>query len=138
MTTRIKADDVKAEVQRFWKVFCTKSADELADFYSHEAIVFSSMSERPEFGRVASIRRKREYFHSGATIHAQLGPIDVLVLPSAAVACYTFSFKASNVASEFSGRNSESITSGRATQVFVLDELNKPRILHEHFSEPAR
>ena len=64
---RIGADDIKAEVKRFWSVFCAKSADELAQFYSHEASVFSSSGERSEPGRVSAIRRRREYCHAEPT-----------------------------------------------------------------------
>src|SRR5689334_2209880 len=80
MPTTTGADEIKAEVKRFWSVLCAKSGDELAQFYSHQASVFSSSGERCEPGRVSAIRRKREYCHPGANLQVQLGPIEVLLL----------------------------------------------------------
>ena len=139
MTKMMSADEIKEEVRRFWSVLCAKSGDELAQFYSLEASVFSSSGERPEPGRVSAIRRKREYCHPGATLQVQLGPIEVLFLDgNAGIACYTFCFSATDVAGEFGAGSDESIKYGRATQVFMRDSESNLRIIHEHFSTATK
>src|SRR3954462_95145 len=132
LSHKINADQVKAEVQRFWNVFVNKDADQLTDFYAAEATVFSSLSSRPEPGRLAAARRQREYFHARAALRASVAALDVVVLnDTAAVASYTFQFHAMRNAGTAS-QIEENITNGRATQVFILDLDGKTLIVHEH------
>ena len=135
MVSRARPEQIKAEVQRFWKVMSGKSGEELADFYSPYATVFGSSAMSAEPGRVAAIRRKREYLNPDAHLAADLGPIEVhLMGESAAVASYTFSFNARNVTNDIGDPKSESIRYGRATQVFEIESDGRLRILHEHIS----
>jgi ketosteroid isomerase-like protein len=133
--SKISADQVKGEVQRFWNTFMDKNAESLMEFYSAESSVFSSVSPRAEPGRLAAARRQREYFQKTSVVRASTGPIEVVMIgDSGAVASYNFQFHANRVAS-FGGRSAEEdIKQGRATQVFKLDTDNKLRIVHEHLS----
>lgn len=134
IATKLSADQVRAEVQRFWNAFSGKDSVALAAFYSPEATVFGSSAVRPEPGRLAAARRQREYFTAQATIKVTLGMIDVVMLgESSAVAAYTFQFKATKVATA-RGVTDEDIRNGRATQVFSFDEEGSLRIVHEHLS----
>jgi hypothetical protein len=131
----LSTEFVRSEVSRYWEAFTSKDADTLEDFYAHESIGFSSTSTRSEPGRLAAIRRKREYFGNEGTIRSELGTIEVVPLgEQAVVACYTFQFHASR--SYLLDRIvEEHIRNGRATQVFGLDTDGHLRIFHEHFSE---
>ncbi|MDP9266761.1 MAG: nuclear transport factor 2 family protein [Acidobacteriota bacterium] len=130
------ADQVRAEVQRFWNAFAGKDAQTLADFYAHESSVFGSSATRSEPGRLAATRRQREYFGAHSTLKATLGAIDVAILADggAAVADYTFQFHASKVMTALGSVTEENIKHGRATQVFAFDPDGKVRIVHEHLS----
>ncbi len=133
---KLTAELIRAEVTRFWKVFCEKDSVSLAEFYGHESSVFGSSSARSEPGRLAAARRQREFFGAHSTLKATMGPIEVQVLAdgSAAVADYTFSFHASKVMTAIGGTTEEHIKQGRATQVFAYDPDGKLRIVHEHLS----
>jgi ketosteroid isomerase-like protein len=137
-TSTLTPEIVRAEVARFWNAFTTKSSESLEEFYAHESSVFGSTANRAEPGRLAATRRKREYFHAQSTLRSQTGFVDVVMLgDQAAVACYTFQFHATKVASAALSKPSEEhITNGRATQVFGLDSDGAIRIFHEHFSIP--
>jgi ketosteroid isomerase-like protein len=129
------AEQVRAEVSRYWGAFSAKSADVVDSFYLPEAIVFASTTTRAEPGRLAATRRKREYFYSDAHVRVQLGSIDVLpISEDAAVACYTFKFHASRVAGALGKEVEENIEHGRVTQVFVRQNDGRLCILHEHIS----
>ena len=132
---KITAEQIRAEVKRFWTIMSGKRADQLAEIYAHEATVFSSSGSRSEPGRLAAARRQREYFQPLTTVTTTLGLIEVVLLgESAAVASYTFQFHASKVASAVGGVVEEIIEHGRGTQVFVLDPDGNLRIVHEHLS----
>ncbi len=134
----ISAEEVLSEVNRYWELFTSKSGDALAEFYSHDASVFSPLSERSEPGRVAVIRRTREYFHAAARVDAQIGPVEVrLLAEQVALATYTFSFTAVHVADEFRGETTLTLRHCRASQVFVLEPDGTLQIIHEHVSTPA-
>lgn len=130
---KLTSEQVRAEVQRFWNAFSSKS--DLSEFYAHESSVFGSSAARAEPGRLAATRRQREYFSPSTTVKAHLGPVEVLVLgDTVAVASYTFKFSASKVANVLGGTTEENIQRGRATQVFAFDPDGNLRIVHEHLS----
>jgi ketosteroid isomerase-like protein len=131
----LTVEHIKGEVQRFWNVFMNKDAIQLAEFYAHESTVFSSVSSRPEPGRLAAARRQREYFSARSTVRASVGMIDVVLLGDAAVASYNFQFHATKGAAFGKQAEEENITNGRATHVFAFDPDHKLRIVHEHLSE---
>ncbi len=130
----INAEQIRAEVERFWGAFAAKSPDVIESFYLPESTVFSSSSSRAEPGRLAATRRKREYLHPQNRIRVQLGHVEVQPIgDKAAVANYTFEFHASRVMGALGKDIEEDIQNGRATQVFVEQE-GRLCILHEHFS----
>ena len=138
LKTRINADEIKAEVHRYWNNFQSKAADLLSEMYSPEATVFSSVSSRVEPGHLATARRRREYFHPKGAIRATVSNIDVIMLnDTAAVASYNFTFNASMVVAGLGQTKEEDIRRGRATHVFHLDHDGKLKIVHEHFSVVA-
>ncbi len=131
----ISAEQVRGEVERFWSAFSSKAAGTIESFYLPESTVFSSVSSRPEPGRLAATRRKREYFHPQSRIRVQLGHVEVHPIgDTAAVAGYTFEFHASNVMGTLGKDIEEDIQNGRATQVFVQQPDGRICILHEHLS----
>lgn len=135
MPAKLTADEVQAEVRRFWSIFAGKSPEGLKGFYAGESSVFGSSSTRPEPGSLAAARRQREYFTPQTTLKVQLGTIDVVMLGAdSAVASYTFQLHATKVASLLGKGQDEDIRQGRATQVFLRDVEGKLRIVHEHLS----
>jgi len=131
----LTADQVRAEVQRFWNTFTAKAEDALGEFYAPDSTVFGSDATRTEPGRLAAARRKREYFDPKTTVHVTLGPVDVLVLSdTAAIATYTFRFHAKRVQHGRDQSDEEDIQHGRGTQVFTLEPDGKMLIVHEHLS----
>lgn len=133
----LSAEQVKSEITRYWGAFVAKDAATLSDFYAHESVGFSSRSRRSEPGRMAAIRRDREYFQHEGRIHSTIEGIEIVLLgDSVAVAAYTFSFNAIRV-NALGKIVVEDIQDGRATQVFAFDTDGRLRIFHEHFSEAA-
>jgi ketosteroid isomerase-like protein len=130
----LTVEQIKGEVQRFWNAFMNKDTSQLAEFYAHDSTVFSSLSSRPEPGRLAAARRQREYFNPKCTVRASVGIVDVVLLDDAAVATYNFQFHATKIVLGKPAEE-ENITNGRATHVFAFDPDHKLRIVHEHLSE---
>jgi ketosteroid isomerase-like protein len=135
LATTMSVEQVQAEVARFWSAFTSKSVEALEDFYAHESTVFGTTSSRPEPGRLAAIRRQREYFHPQTTLRVQTSPVDVLMIgEGAAIASYTFQFHASRAKIGVEKSSEEHVIHGRATQIFMIDADGRPRIVHEHLS----
>jgi len=131
--------EVQQRVSRFWKALTEKRYQEIRDFYSAEALVFGSNTERAEAALVAASRRSIEYFGDQMSLQIDLGPVAVqLVGEQMAVASYTFSFSATETHSAGSQRDYERIRHGRATQVFAVQKDNVARIVHEHLSVPYK
>jgi ketosteroid isomerase-like protein len=134
--TSISAEQVKAEVARFWAAFTARSADVMQAMYGQEASVFASWTTRAEPGRLTVARREREYFQGKTNVRGSTGPVEVILLgEAAAVAVYTFQLHITN-AQTAAGRKAEThIQNGRATQVFTMDAAEgKLSIVHEHLS----
>ncbi len=131
------ADQIRTEVSRFWNRFTSKSEEGLEEFYAHESSVFGSTATRLEPGRLAAIRRHREYFQPETAVHVSLSPVEVMVLGEIAVASYTFELHATNVAGPLGKPMDEHIQHGRATQVFAREADGRFRIAHEHLSIAA-
>jgi len=130
-------DVVKAEVARYWEAFKLRDAQQLNAFYAHESVGFSSTSRRSEPGRMAAIRREREYFETDTPIEAEIDYIEIVQLsPEFAVACCTFTFRARRLTG-LGKTIEEHIIDGRARQVFGCDPEGRIRIFHEHFSQAA-
>jgi ketosteroid isomerase-like protein len=135
MSSKLNAQIIQDEVQRFWNAFTSKDTQALSEFYAPESTVFGSISTRLEPGRLAATRRQREYFHTKAVLKARTSMVEVLMLGDAAgVAAYNFEFEATDVATGLGHAGTEKIAQGRATQVFGFDADGHLRILHEHLS----
>lgn len=135
MNTQTNPEQVLSTVRSFWKAFCSSNPTSLAEFYSPEAVVFGVEGARAEPVRLAMARRQREYFEHRSQLRIDLGPIEVQLLsPTLALATYTLSFHATNVAVAGGRPRERQIPHGRATQVFELDRDGKLLIMHEHFS----
>ena len=133
--SKLTAEQVRAEVQRFWSAFTSKAEESLEGFYAANSSVFGSDATRTEPGRLAATRRKREYFNATTSLNVVLGPIDVTSLGDvAAVATYTFKFHANRVQHGLGQADTEDIQHGRATQVFALEPDGRVLIVHEHLS----
>jgi len=135
LATTLTSEQIQAEVARFWSAFNSKSASVIEEFYAHESTVIGTNSPRPEPGRLAAIRREREYFHPQTTLRVQIGDVDVHLLgDKAAIATYTFQFHAAHAKIGIEKSSEEHVINGRATQVFAIDPEGELRIVHEHLS----
>ncbi len=131
------AEQIRTEIDRFWHRFTSKDERAVEEFYAHESSVFGSTATRPEPGRLAATRRRREYFGPESTVNVSLGPVEVMILGEVAVASYTFQLHATHLAGALGKAVNEDIEHGRATQVFVHDQEGRLRIVHEHLSVAA-
>ncbi len=131
------AEDVHQSVRRYWDVFRAKSEERLRELYARNSTAFEVAAARTEPGKLSAARRAREYFHREAQFAVQVGPVDVTLLgETAAVASYTFQFRAKQRRIAPGKMQEESFDVIRATQVFGIEEGNL-RIVHEHFSAPV-
>jgi ketosteroid isomerase-like protein len=130
----ILPDQVRSEVDRFWKAFRNKSKAEFEEMYLPSATVFSSIVPRSESARLTVARRVRQFFDPKATIQMDLGDIDVQLVNNVAIASYPFRFKGTHFKSRDGNPVEHQIPFGRGTQVFKLNDAGQLRILHEHFS----
>jgi ketosteroid isomerase-like protein len=138
VATRLNAEDVRTEVSRYWAAFTSKSKALMEDFYAHQSSVFPTAATRAEPGRLTAARRDREYFGPKTTTRVNTGYVEVLIIgDDAAIATYTFTLSAANVASSAVPGGMEDIKFGRATQVFAVDTDGHLRIVHEHLSVAA-
>ncbi len=129
----ITAEEVRRVVERFWAAFVGKT--KLEDFYAYDATVFGSMALRVEYGRLAALRREREYFHPETAITTRItGPVEVMIRGEVAIASYTYEFHSSRARIGLEKIGDEDISNGRVTQVFARDEDGALHILHEHIS----
>ncbi len=132
--TAILPEDVRQAVGAFWSAFAQKAS--LEEFYCLEASVFGSMASRVEMGRLAALRRKREYFHPETVIDIRItSPVDVVVRGEVAVATYSYEFHTRGARIGPNRTADEDITNGRVTHVLAREEDGKLRILHEHVSQ---
>jgi ketosteroid isomerase-like protein len=130
----ISPEQVRAEVRRFWKIYCNKRKDEFAELYSPDATVLEIDSRRIEPALLMVARRARELFSPLASLNAELRSIDIQILePGVAVAAYGLHFRLIRVSA--SGKRFESdLPITRVTQVFQQEQNGTLRIIHEHMS----
>ncbi|HEV2988931.1 MAG TPA: hypothetical protein VG759_10845 [Candidatus Angelobacter sp.] len=130
----ISPEQVRNEVRKFWKVYCSKREDEFAKLYFPEATILEIDARRVEPALLMVARRARELFSPLSSLNAELGRIDVQILePGIAVASYGLHFHLVRVSA--SGKRFESdMPVTRVTQVFQRDQSGALRILHEHMS----
>jgi ketosteroid isomerase-like protein len=135
MSLQANEEQVVTAVRDFWKTFCGSDPASLAEHYSPEAVLFGVEGTRSEPVRLALARRQREYFQGHAQLKFELGLIEVqLLTPTLALATYTFSFHAANVAVAGGKPRERQIAHGRATQIFELTADGRLLIVHEHLS----
>jgi ketosteroid isomerase-like protein len=129
----ISAEDVSAQVQRFWNAYCSSSKHILEEMYLPTAIVFGTFARRSESVQLTLARRLRKSGSSKSSMRAQLGPIDVQIAGDVAIASYPYHFHLIKGNSDGS-RLDLDVPYSRGTQIFQLDENGALRIVHEHFS----
>lgn len=135
---KLTAEDVRKAVQLFWSTFLAKSEEELNNFYASGSTAFQIAMARSEPGRLAAMRRSREYFNADTRMELKLSPIDVVMCgDDAAVASYTFQFQATGRELGGGKRAEEKLETVRATHVLHRDGSGKLKIAHEHFSVPV-
>jgi len=137
--TTLTLSEIETQVSRFWRFLVEKKYQEIRDFYSAEALVYGTVTDRAESALTAASRRSIEYFGEHMKLQVNVGTVAVqLVGERTAIASYTFSFSATELNPSGSTRDYEIIRQGRATQVFAIDKNNIARIVHEHFSVPHK
>lgn len=137
-TAKISVSQVEDAAHRYWRILVEKLANQMAAFYSYDAVVFNPFSPRLEPGRVSAARKEREYFGPQTKFRAEIsGPVNVQLLSDTiAVASYQFHWHASNMEQKILGKKfDKAVRDGRATQVFVLSPEGKLLIVSEHLSD---
>jgi len=134
MNAQISAEDVRAEVQRFWNILSGKSSENLESLYSATALVFTGRAKRSESGPLAAVRRSRQMSGPDASASSELDSIEVqLAAPDVAIATYTYRFSSTRTG-KTGGRDQRTTLSGRSTQIFQRDDKGAWKIVHEHLS----
>jgi ketosteroid isomerase-like protein len=137
MAADISADEIRAEVQKFWSILSGKSKEKLEELYSPSAIVFTGKAKQSERGPLTAIRRMRQFASSDATSNAELDPIEVQIAgPDVAIASYTYRFHSTKTNKDGS-RTARNTLYGRSTQVFQRNDRGALKIVHEHLSSAA-
>jgi ketosteroid isomerase-like protein len=133
---RISPEKVRAEINRFWQILSGKSKDQLEEFYSPDAIVFTGKARRPEPAMLAIARRSRRGQAASANTSAEVGAVELQIAGDTAVASYTYQFQEERVVAD-GGRAQRKTLYGRATQIFQADSKGAIKIIHEHLSAAA-
>lgn len=135
---KLTAEDIRKAVQLFWSTFLAKSEEELNNFYASGSTAFQIAMARSEPGRLAAMRRSREYFHPDTRMELKLSPVDVVMCgDDAGVASYTFQFQATGREVGGGKRAEEKLETVRATHVLHREASGRLKIAHEHFSVPV-
>jgi ketosteroid isomerase-like protein len=130
----ITAEQVREQMNRYWRLYCTHAKDELDKMYWPEAIVFASGVRHGESARLTSIRRAREMFGPLSSTAVKLGTLTVqIVNKDLAVCTYPFHFRTVRVYPS-GKRFYMDMPASRGTYVFKRDERGEIRIIHEHKS----
>jgi ketosteroid isomerase-like protein len=130
----LRTEEIRAAVQRFWKLFTGKAKAEFDEMYAPSATVFAADARRSEPARLMLVRRARELFGPSSAVGANLATIDVQILGgNLAVTSYAFQFSVTRNLP--TGRRVRvEVPFGRATQVFQRDTSGRLKIIHEHMS----
>lgn len=130
----ISQDQIRTQVQNFWRVFSTKSKNEFNEQYLPSATIFTADIPRSEPARLMVVRRARELFGPTSSVTAKLGTITVQILgPALAIASYPLHYSVTRALPN--GRRYRlDVPFLRATQIFVRDKDGVLRIIHEHMS----
>ena len=129
----ISAEQVRAQVHRFWKAYCTRSAQAIEEMYFSNAIVFSASARRSESAQIALARRAREFREGNTSMTADIRSMDVQIVGNTAIATYDYQFSRSSV-NRNGNREIMEVPFALGTQVFQPGPDGVARIVHEHFS----
>jgi len=131
---QISDDQIRAEVQKFWRSFTAKEKADFQQRYLPTATCFSGDGRRAEPARLMWVRREREFFGPQASVSAKLGAIQVQLLRAdLAIASYGFHFALIRVMPN-GKRLQVDVPFARVTQVFQRDSEGALVIIHEHLS----
>ncbi len=131
---QISDDQIRAEVQKFWRSFTAREKADFEQRYLPTAVCFPADGRRSEPARLMWVRREREFFSPQASVSAKLGMIHVQLLRAdLAVASYSFHFAVVRVMPN-GKRMQVDVPFARATQVFQRDAEGALVIIHEHLS----
>lgn len=130
---RISPEQVRAQVDKFWKILAGKSEDKLEQLYAADAIVFTGRARRGEPALLAAARRMRQVSDAGSDLNADVAQIEVQIVDNVAVASYTYQFHGAKAGRD-GGRLEKKTRYGRATQIFQLGDKGGLQIVHEHLS----
>jgi ketosteroid isomerase-like protein len=130
----VSAEEVQHAIHKSWRALQSKSIGELEAGFLPTGIFFGADARRSEPARLAIMRRAREFFSAGCSVHADLGPIEAQTAGSGvALGAYTFQFQM--VRQQSNGTRVKMVTPlCRSSVVLVRDETGALRILHEHQS----
>jgi ketosteroid isomerase-like protein len=129
----ISAEQVRAQVHRFWDAYCTKSAQAMEEMYFSNAIVFSASARRSERAQLALARRLREFRDGNTSMTADIRSMDVQIVGNTAIATYDYQFSRSRI-NRNGDREIMDVPFALGTQVFQPGPDGVARIVHEHFS----
>jgi ketosteroid isomerase-like protein len=130
----ITAEQVREQMNRYWRLYSNHAKNELDQMYWPETIVFGSGVRHGESARLTSIRRAREMFGPLSSSAVKLGALTVqIVNPNLAVCSYPFHFRTIRVYPS-GKRLYMDMPNSRGTYVFKRDERGEIRIIHEHKS----
>ncbi|HLW53990.1 MAG TPA: hypothetical protein VKW06_14225 [Candidatus Angelobacter sp.] len=134
MSSSISPEQVRAEVEKFWRIMCGKSRERLDDLYTSNALVLTGKARKPEPAQAALVRRAQQISAPSAEAVAELGAIEIL-LPDQDVAIASYTYKFHQKRPDQAGAVLKRHTLfGRATQIFQQDSAGRLRIVHEHLS----
>ncbi|MGB9402063.1 MAG: hypothetical protein WCA98_00890 [Candidatus Acidiferrales bacterium] len=137
MAANLSPDEVRAEVQKFWRILSGESKEKLEDVYSPSAVVFTGKARHSEPGPLMARRRMRQFAGADAASSAEIDTIDIQIAgPDVAIASYTYRFH-SNKPQKDGSRVLRSTLFGRSTQIFQRDDRGALKIVHEHLSSAA-
>jgi ketosteroid isomerase-like protein len=129
----ISPEQVRAQIDRFWKILSGKSQGSLEPFYAAGATAFTGRSKRAELAALAAARRMRRLAAAESELVAELVEVEVQVLENTAIASYTYQVHSINKKTDGS-RLDKNTRFGRATQIFQQDGKGGLHIVHEHLS----
>jgi ketosteroid isomerase-like protein len=129
---RISNEQVRAQVQKFWRILSGKSRDSLEELYAPDALVFTGRAKRPEPAPLVAARRQRQ-LAGVSDSGVEVANMDVQIVSNVAVVSYTYQFHSAMTGNE-GERMQKKTMFGRATQIFKIGENGMLQIVHEHLS----
>lgn len=132
-SSSLTPEQVRAQVETFWRIMCGKAHERLEDLYATSALVLTGKARKPE-PAYSALERRGKQISAAVEAVAELGAIEVqLVENGVAVASYTYKFHQKR-SDQAGGVQKRHTMFGRATQIFQQDAGGRLRIVHEHLS----